>query len=338
MAVLGKGIRLGALGGLLIGFPLATSCTDEREDDFRGSAASAGTGAGPLADAAPGTDAGGTNGSGGASGDSGDGAADSGAVSCAGEWGPPREVMAAIPGRYVESPTLSPDELEILYLQSTAVDGPMVYRSLRESREALFPAGAAVAGLEAVVERCRPFAIDGVDLSGDGLTAYIGCQGTGEYGPLFAARRSRVGSPFTVDTQDYGLVSAQSSISADELTVFSNGKSATSYVAPLFFTRSSTSAKFGPSAEIAGLETTALTALEPSPDGLWLFGTATPDVVAVRRERSDSPFSGPSLVAAGDSASLYASDPEISRDCRRLYYVIHSGGRDFTTSIRVVER
>jgi len=319
----------------------ALGCGSENDDHVRGSAASGGTSAGTSGDAAAGTNAGGTaTGSGGATGGSGGGSG-SGAVSCTGAFGPSREVMAAPTIRWYTSPTLSPDELEILYVQFDVRD-IAIHRSVRGSIAAPFPLGQRFTELDAAVERCQPKWIASIDLSGDGLTAYIGCNGDYAFGRLIVARRSRIGAPFALDPQDYGMVGLDVSVSADQLTVFSQGP-LTGDVRPLMLTRSSTSAAFGAGVKIPGLENVIVNTIDPSPDGLWLFGAIGRDLVVARRDRSDAPFGAFNVVLVADAGRYeWTWEPEISRDCRRLYYVSKldpsPGMLDPVTSVRVVER
>ena len=45
-------------------------------------------------------------------------------------------------------------------------------------------------------------------------------------------------------------------------------------------------------------------------------------MIAAKRERLNAPFGAPGIVVAGEYLPrIYAIDPEISSDCRRLYYV-----------------
>ena len=356
----GMGIRTVAFGATVACFGAPLGCGSEG-DGVQGSAASGGT----SADAAAGTNAGGTaagrggatggvagatDGSGGTVGSSGGGSTGTGAVSCIGDWGPAREVMAPPAAGAYALPTLSPDELEILYVRADS-GGVSIHRSVRDSLTAMFPPGQRITELDAAIQRCNNSAasrLTGIDLSSDGLTVYIGCHSdAAKVGPLFAARRARIGAPFALDTQDYGPVGRAVAVSADELSAFSNGDfNPNGDRAPLMFTRSSTSAQFGSDVKIPGLEARELVALEPSPDGLWMFGSAGPHLAAARRDRPEATFGTLIVVVSGNpqspqmGPSVGITDPHLSRDCRRLYYlhIVTQLSVQPVTSVRVIER
>ena len=166
------------------------------------------------------------------------------------------------------------------------------------------------------------------------------------------ARRPRIGGTFVIDAADYGQTGPDFSISADELTGYAAAipielppdlPLPPDNFSPRLFTRPAKSATFGVRAGrlIPGLETVPLAAPDPSPDGLWLFG-ANGHIVVAWRERLDAPFGAPSVAMAGDfQAGIFLRDPEVSRDCRRLYYVQQEPGPPpaySTFSLRVAVR
>jgi hypothetical protein len=252
-------------------------------------------------------------------------------------------------GVLLASPTLSPDELEVLYAQS-GEEGSQIRRSARSALNAPFPTGEVVAELEpspaSPQYRCSPF--NGtqrlsIDLSGDGLTAYLVCASVPPFAPsayVRVARRPGIAAAFVVDPQDYGQAGPDFSISADELGGYS---SAIRYdrppgtpvqpgaYSPRFYPRSTKSATFGeiPGAgsSVPGLETLSLVAPDPSPDGLWLFGLGEGGIAVAGRERLDAPFGAPSVVLTSDNqVGRLLFDPEVSEDCRRLYYIKRESG------------
>jgi hypothetical protein len=263
-------------------------------------------------------------------------AAAPGAGACASGWGERQELMRAPDGVALTSPALSPDELEVFYGQTEGAVWQF-RRSVRDSFDAPFPAGEVMAKLETSCGAFNGTQRLSIDLSADGLTAYLMCSSLPPWSPsayVRVARRSRIGAAFAVDPQDYGQAGPDFSISADELAGYSSPiiypmpppTPAPLYAAPLLFTRPTKSATFGtiPGAgsPVPGLETVTLGMPDPSPDGLWLFGKSDAHIVVAGRERLDAPFGAPSVVLAGDlQVGLSLMDPEVSRDCRRLYYL-----------------
>ena len=104
----------------------------------------AGTSAGGTAAGSGGATGGVGGATGGNSGPTGGGGSASvGVVSCSGEWGASREVMAAPASRYLSSPTLSPDELKSFTCRMTESSAALVFIDWSVIRGSGLPAGAA---------------------------------------------------------------------------------------------------------------------------------------------------------------------------------------------------
>jgi hypothetical protein len=70
-----------------------------------------------------------------------------------------------------------------------------------------------------------------------------------------------------------------------------------------------------------------LVAPDPSPDGLWLFGLGEGGIAVAGRVRLDAPFGALSVVLTSDNqVGRLLFDPEVSEDCRRLYYIQRESG------------
>jgi hypothetical protein len=215
------------------------------------------------------------------------------------------------------SPAVSPDELELFY---STTDGVVAHirRSVRASKGDVFPEGPPVPELDAA---CTDVASDRhMDLSADGLRAYIVCvtEPTVTSGPLRVARRSSTGSPFMLDTTTYGTVGPSVSIAKDELVAYST--TLTRPGPPLMFTRNDTSSPFATGTSIPGLEDVDLSTIEPSPDGLSLYGNLDQAIQIATRATPSGPY-GATTIAVAPAMDHVIGAPELSRDCRSLYYV-----------------
>jgi hypothetical protein len=217
------------------------------------------------------------------------------------------------------SPTLSPDELELFY--STVDDlGVVNYRrSVRSSKTAVFPEGATVAELDAACP--SPNGDRHMDLSADGLRAYMICTAEPSVtsGPLRVARRSSIGGAFTVDTMSYGTVGASVSIAKDELVAYST--TFTRPGPPLMFTRSDTSSAFAAGVSTPGLEASDISALDPSPDGLSLYGGLDSSVQVATRTTASGAYGALTIAIQAATTDHYIGAPEVSQDCRSIYYI-----------------
>jgi hypothetical protein len=228
-------------------------------------------------------------------------------------------LLRAASGIRIASPTLSPDDLEMFYSTVDELTGVAHFtRSVRAAKTDVFPEGAVVPELDAA---CAPSEVDRhMDLSSDGLRAYIICtaEPTVTSGLLHVARRSSLGGSFTLDPTAFGRVGPSIAISKDELVAYS-----TTFMRPgppLMFTRSDTSSPFLPGVSIPGLENVVISALDPTPDGLSLYGGLDLFIQVATRSLPSGPYGAPTLVIDPGPDHLVGA-PEISQDCRSLYYV-----------------
>jgi hypothetical protein len=260
-----------------------------------------------------------TPGSGGAANAGSGGGAGTQPLSCAGAWGTSsRELLRGGSGVQLMSPTLSPDELELFYSTIDDLDVVNFRRSVRSSKAAVFPEGTPVPELDAACP--SPNGDRHMDLSADGLRAYFVCSAEPilTSGPLRVARRSSIGGAFTVDTKSYGTVGPSVSIAKDELVAYST--TLTRPGPPLMFTRTDTSSTFAPGISIPGLEAADFSALDPSPDGLSLYGGLDSSVQVASRAAVTGDYGAPTTVIAAPMDRAVGA-PEVSQDCRSLYYI-----------------
>ena len=261
---------------------------------------------------------------------------------CSGQFGAPRVVLDSGPELRVYSPTLSDDELELLY---SATDVPRAVkgfrRSTRSSKLAPFEPGAPLPELDAA---CAPTEDRTSDLSSDGLRAYIGCYDptVSFSGPLRIARRSAPGAAFVLDAQSYGTVGASPAISANELIVYTSGFNASADPG-LVYERAAPDAPFDHGSEIPGLGGVPTQAPDLSINGLALFFGNQYGVWVATRQRPDLPFSTPAAVIAPptDAPATSWMSPAISDDCRSLYavrYVADTGAGDSSWTLEVLTR
>jgi len=300
--------------------------------------------AGSASEAGNGTSTAGAGGStsvAGSTGVAGSNHAGEGALDCSGAFGMPAEAMPRETGVALGSPTLSPDGLELIYARKPS--GQIEFRrSLRTSTStsAAFPIGSPIPALDAA---CQPGDDRSVDLSRDGLRAYVACYAaTGKpIGPatLHVAQRSAVGQDFTL-LPGTSTVAPSAAISADELTLYTSSDVNPGLAPPRQYTRGALADAFGSAADIPGLETLNVSAPDPSPDGLSMYGGLNGEVVVSTRPSVGMPFSAPVTLLAPAAALEQLGAPELSHDCRSLYYLSQTSGTttNMLTSVLLVVR
>lgn len=288
-----------------------------------GTASSAGTGG--RAGGSGGDATGGTLGDSGAAGDRGGGpsggSAGSGAgspsIDCRGTFGEPRLVLNTLGGKLF-SPALTADEKEIVYASAEIQEYLTYYHSTRASKADEFGPAEPLSELDAA---CAPTDDRTIDLTGDGLRAYLVCYGPDnpESYVLRIAARPALDAPFVLDEKRYGEVGPSAAVAPGELALYSSGIAPSSDPA-LFFERATTSEPFGAGTDIPGLEGMVVTTPDVSSDGLSLYGAIMDGIVLATRASVDDPFSALSpIVEPGDSGQWVS--PTISEDCRSLYAV-----------------
>jgi hypothetical protein len=254
-----------------------------------------------------------------------------GSSDCSGTFATPALGLTEDAKAKLASPALSPDALTLFYTRT--LDDQIGFRtSTRASLTAVFPAGAAVPELDAA---CQAAEGRSVDLSADGLRAYVACySATAEpvgTATLSVAVRASLGAPFALSGAKV-QVGAGAAISKDELTLFTSSDINPGFKPPLLFQRASLADAFGAGAAIPGLEEVNLTAPDPAPDGTTLYGGLMGNVVVTTRASADAPFAAPSVLFAPADATQQLGAPEVSQDCRRLFFVRQTSANGLTTS------
>lgn len=250
---------------------------------------------------------------------------------CSGTFGAPTPGLTEDAKAKLASPALSPDALTLFYTRT--LDGQISFRvSTRANLTAVFPAGAAIPELDAA---CQAAEGRSVDLSADGLRAYIACySATAEpvgAATLRVAERASLTAPFSV-SGDKVQVGAGAAISKDELTLFTSSDVNPGFKPPRLFQRASLAEAFGVGAAIPGLEEVNLTAPDPAPDGTTLYGGLMGNVVVTTRAGASSAFAAPTVLFAPADATQQLGAPEVSQDCRRLFFVQQTSANGLTTS------
>ena len=246
-------------------------------------------------------------------------------LDCSGAFAAPALAMVDEGGVRLGSPTFSPDGLELIYSREvrdeSAAPTMGFRRSTRSSVDEQFPVGTPLPSLDVA---CAVDESRSADLSADGLRAYIVCYPSLMVpvgpGTLRIADRPSLTGEFTVRPESLP-VGPSAAISADELTLYTTSDVDTHGYPPRQFRRSSTSEMFGAGSDIPGLESTYLLAPDISPDGLSLYGGLEGGVVVAVRPSIDAPFAAPTTLYPRPEGNAALGAPELSRDCRTLYYI-----------------
>jgi hypothetical protein len=232
-------------------------------------------------------------------------------------------ILAGSADLVISSPTLAGDELELFFVQRQRdLRARHVFRIERSAKDQSFGDPIAVPELDDVCPLDDEWSLS---ITPDGLRLYIGCytgNGMGTPGPLSLARRSARDAPFVLDVMTYGTVGHGVIVTADELTALSSAEfDSAGRAPPVEYARENLDEAFGASRTIAGLEEVFLTAPSLSPDGYSLFGALRPDLITASRSALDAPFGEPAVLFTGDTSTLLYGSPEISADCRTLYFL-----------------
>lgn len=244
---------------------------------------------------------------------------------CSGAFGEPVALFGADTTGTPQSFTLTPDELEIYYVLDAGDGTRIIERRVRTALSVVFGAAEAVPELLDVCPTLgAALQVGTVDLSPDGLVAYIACEETVDVPTtLVAAKRTALGEPFVPDPTVLGTVGA-SFATADGLEGFSNTPTDLGLLDR--HQRSSLTLPFS-EAEPTGI---SLRSPDPSNDGLWLFGSVPAPgstngeshLAAAQRTNVSAPFSEPSVEGFPvPSAGVSYMTPTISADCRSLYFL-----------------
>jgi hypothetical protein len=253
-------------------------------------------------------------------------------------FGPAVDHFAVSPPEQLASPALSPGDLELFYVhyESDAVGGEF-RRTTRATSDEPFAAGAAVAELAAL---CSAEERMSIDLSHDGLTAYLLCfSGLDEtsFGALRIARRSAPSAGFVVDAATYGEVGASPAVSPDQLAVYTTAKTGIGAAPLLFFERPSLEAPFGAEMAVPGLEDTLLASPDLGPDDLQLFAGFDGAIGMASRSSTCEAFGAPAVVVPRpvDDSFFYGA-PDTSPNCRSIYFVtvVATGAWGIASAVR----
>lgn len=261
-------------------------------------------------------------------------------VDCTGEFGEEQVILTRDNQVIVSTPTMPEDELELFFVEHALTQGgpPQVMRAERASRDADFGEAAVVTEVQSA---CQDSEERGISITADGLRLYIDCYtGISSFspGPLRVAERASRDAAFTVEQTSYGDVGPQINVSPDELWAYSSSEMNTTSP-PRQYSRASTQDPFANGEPIPGLEDVAFGTPSITADGLTLYGGIDPDLVVTTRTAPDAPFAAPSVVFSGDSSGAAYRFPEISPDCRTLYFVrIDQSGGGSTFSLRMAKR
>jgi hypothetical protein len=284
-----------------------------------------------------GTATGGAIGNAGAAGESGDGSGGGSggrggspaSIDCSGSFGEPHLVFDPESDQFF-SPTLTANELELVY---AAGDGGTLryYRSKRSSKAEEFAPGPGEP-LPELDAACVPSDSRTIDLTSDGLRAYLVCYGAENpnSNELRIAARATLDAPFVLDPKGYGSVGPSAGVAPGELTLYSSSLQPGTMPA-LAFERTATSEPFGDGIAIPGLEDVLLLTPDMSADGLSLFGNVMGAIVVATRLDTHDSFSLTDSVIAAPASWISAT---ISEDCRSLYAVRQSPG----VTLEVFER
>ena len=305
------GTRAGASSGG------ASSAGEAGASAIGGAQATGGGGAGTSSGGAAGRNQAGTSGEAGGS----EGGAPQ--VRCTGTFGDERVLVPAMEDMVLGSPTVSADELDLLFSKGNLyMGGRRIYGAQRATRSAAFGEPTPVAELDSV---CAEDEERSLSLSADGLLLYVGCYAGGAAaapGPLHVARRASRDAPFELDADTYGSVGPNVSVTPDGLTAFSTAEDdLTGQSPPVEYARGRVDQPFGTGHGIPGLETASFVSPFLAPDGLALWGASDVNVVAAARPTLDAPFEEPAVVLAGEKNLLLYGSPELSADCRTVYFV-----------------
>ncbi len=247
-------------------------------------------------------------------------------LDCSGDFGEPAPLFVAATDAIPQSFTVSPEELELMYVSDAAgVRG--IERRLRESRAEAFGEATTPAELSDACDRVdSSLTVGTIDLSPDGLTLYISCEVSVTVpATLVIAQRADLSSPFQVDTTLRGEV-GPSFATADGREGYSNAPDSLDIVD--LFRRDDEMSPFTNAGSLA----IELRSPDPSDDGLRLYGTvpvagSDSDYRLAVAERSSTVESfGPPSVEGLPAPPEGFSDatPAVSGDCRALYFLRYS--------------
>lgn len=248
-------------------------------------------------------------------------------VDCGGAFGQP-ELLFEDVGWMPQALSPTKDALEFYYARGPLGGGArdIVVRR-RSSLGGAWSEPESLPEIEGLCETVAPeFQVAALDVSGDGLRLYVGCNsfapGVYPNGPLFVAVRADRSSPFVVIPEPVGFIGISIGISRDELTAFGTSRDpAIGHV--LMYKRSSIFEAFGEATVVPGAP--ELTNPEPAPGDLLLMGVESNHLVVVERPALDQPFGVMNNVGLPmPSGTDRDVSPALGADCRTLYFTRRS--------------
>lgn len=276
-----------------------------------------------------------------AAGDGGDGTGDGAVLPDAAQaFGPPVLLAGINDGGEDVDLTLSPDELELLFVSGRGGNQD-VWRARRTSIGAAWSAPMLASELASASVETDP------ELSADGLTVLFSSQRSpSQRNDIWFATRASTAQPFGTPARLAELSGSGDEccavMTADQLHVVFAGQPLGSNIDLYVSSRSSVAATWGTPVRATELDTSSQES-NPylTPDGLTVYfdsdrpgGAGGRDLYVATRPDVDSPFSAPRRISEL-ATSADERDPWLSPDGRRLYF---SSNRSGDSELYVAER
>jgi hypothetical protein len=255
------------------------------------------------------TGGGGGGGSGGGAAAGGGGAAP---VDCSGDFGVPAEALLD-PRGDMHSVAIARGETELFYVAPAALE---IRHSVRQDAES-FPLATTDAVLSAACSGDLPT----LDVSEDGLRAYVACQPADDTLPVrvVLAVRPTTNDAFVVRGVLLAELGFSVGVAPSELVLTASGRASP---LPVMSARPDPSADFGAAEPIPGIEAWVepLSAPVLAGDDLTLFGHVTSPALALghaTRPSVDDAFGAFVPIPTGLEV---AGSPDVTPDCRAVYF------------------
>lgn len=230
---------------------------------------------------------------------------------CGGTFGPGVLVFDGVSRAL--GPAVTGDELELFFFDEVGEVG----LATRARTSDPFTTYRMVPELSAL---CGGSTVTGVDVSEDGLRAYVACSVVG----LVQAHRSSrdAGAAFVQDAV-VATTASTPAVVQDELELYDQMLGQVTRA-----TRSSTSSPFSAPVPLTGLAGVGDTSSpDLSPDGLTLYvslttppGSSTRQLVSFTRASTSAEFSASTQSFLGIESSTNSGSPEVTASCRSMYF------------------
>jgi len=245
----------------------------------------------------------------------GDGGGGGGELDCTGAFGAP-EVALSVTGATLGSPAITMDQLELYFTYSSNVGALIEVRRSLRSGQGDFQPGQQVTELTTLCD--APSDIRGLDVTPDGRRAYVGCATTTSDVVVVLAERVDGADAF-VEIGPVATMGSSPAITMDELTLYSSGPG--SGTGPKAATRDTLQQTFGLGVAVPGVGGFPLRTPGPTPDHLTLFGhleTTSWELGYFARSHVGATYGAFTPVV---SDLPIAGSPDVSADCRAVYFV-----------------